>query len=350
MLTLLPEKIPLVNQPITHLSKHKVKSIIAVPPGHQQLSTVEDAQEPAQQAIARFSFSEIYTDYYAETPVSTNPQGFFYYHRPPDRPEISGQIRFRLCSDPASFDQGPDLIDDTGTPWNISLVDILRSRHEAFYSTLLRDGILTKSLIDDIRRLQHLGPGRTRDMCLFSISDPFALDLSLRLLRMHFVTRKSDNLFLFRRPWIDRRRHMSTKEGKRVEETLYTGACRHGPLRRVSVSKISSDRSFEWAGAIKARFELSTHPEHDKLGPTLVLRTLDIIEPARCLIPDYDGFVPPPVVGQLHGRMMGDVFVPWAMPLLRKKACKNILTFLRHSSDQGGRVAPTAENPTQPQL
>ena len=58
------------------------------------------------------------------------------------------------------------------------------------------------------------------------------------------------------------------------------------------------DYFHEFAGSALARFERSTHPDHEGTR-TIVLR---ITTPVKCLLPLYDGFVCLPKEGELHRR------------------------------------------------
>jgi hypothetical protein len=56
-------------------------------------------------------------------------------------------------------------------------------------------------------------------------------------------------------------------------------------------------------GSIKVRFELSNLPEHKELGPTLVIRVLDVVEPITIDPLYYGKTIPPvPVLGTLLHR------------------------------------------------
>ena len=50
-----------------------------------------------------------------------------------------------------------------------------------------------------------------------------------------------------------------------------------------------------------ARFERSTLPDH-KGTRTVVLRFLKIIEPVKCVVRSYDGYIVQPKEGELHRR------------------------------------------------
>lgn len=65
------------------------------------------------------------------------------------------------------------------------------------------------------------------------------------------------------------------------------------------------------------RFELSTLPQHAG-QPTVVLRVVKMVEPPRVTIPGYDGYLPPPVEGELvmrPGRGHSVELHPWAKKL-----------------------------------
>ena len=66
-------------------------------------------------------------------------------------------------------------------------------------------------------------------------------------------------------------------------------------------------------GSILARFEVSQFPEHAKLGPCLILKCLEIVEPVKCIVPDYDGHVREPTPGNYM--MSGGKL--WRLPLNR---------------------------------
>ena len=63
------------------------------------------------------------------------------------------------------------------------------------------------------------------------------------------------------------------------------------------------DGSNNSVGSALARFERSTLPEH-KGTRTVVLRFLKIITSVKCVIPNYDGYIVPPMEGELHRRCL----------------------------------------------
>jgi hypothetical protein len=56
-------------------------------------------------------------------------KAFLYYFISPERPPISGELRFRLASsdDPESFERGTDLLMSDGRPWLRQLLLCLKS-------------------------------------------------------------------------------------------------------------------------------------------------------------------------------------------------------------------------------
>lgn len=66
-------------------------------------------------------------------------------------------------------------------------------------------------------------------------------------------------------------------------------------------------------GSILARFEISELPEHTKLGPCLIVKCLEIVEPVECIVPSYDGHVRQPTPGAYM--MCGGKI--WRFPLKR---------------------------------
>jgi hypothetical protein len=66
-----------------------------------------------------------------------------YYHLPPDLPETARELRIRLTSgsDPASFDDGTDLMQGEDT-WHLPLVYLVSdARYAGICAQLLRGGL-----------------------------------------------------------------------------------------------------------------------------------------------------------------------------------------------------------------
>ena len=78
-------------------------------------------------------------------------------------------------------------------------------------------------------------------------------------------------------------------------------------------SSVSIDSDF--SGIIKARFELSDLPEHEPYGPTLVLRTLGILQPITPVDPSYGGRIPMPEPGALVKRCRHSKHYLWFLPV-----------------------------------
>jgi hypothetical protein len=75
-------------------------------------------------------------------------RGFLYLHQQLNEPmESSIRLRCTQSNDPATFDQGKDLIRYAGQPWNISMSTILHSRSSYIRDYFLHAGILTNHQI-----------------------------------------------------------------------------------------------------------------------------------------------------------------------------------------------------------
>jgi hypothetical protein len=101
-------------------------------------------------------------------------RGFLYLHQPSNDP-ITSSIRFRCTrsNDPATFDQGKDLIRYSGQTWDIKMPSILHSRLSLFRDHLLHDGILTNDQIVHWQRSQNFpSPMRLRKSLILSTLKP----------------------------------------------------------------------------------------------------------------------------------------------------------------------------------
>ncbi|KAF8962733.1 hypothetical protein BDZ97DRAFT_1920300 [Flammula alnicola] len=182
-------------------------------------------------------------------PFPKGTTGVLYIHLPSGYPDISAQIRFRICHTLAGFNEGRDLCHDiTGEPWNVSLYSIVRFPvYSVFSQMLLEEGLIDVDLISDIRNLPLLRA--IRSSCLYALNQPFNLDLALDTLYLCLMTRSS------------------------LERIRMNHILRHQCLAK-------GIWQAPYTGRVRARFELSTLPEHVELGPTLLLRFVDIIKPA----------------------------------------------------------------------
>ncbi|KAF4609510.1 hypothetical protein D9613_012227 [Agrocybe pediades] len=174
-------------------------------------------------------------------------KGVFYYHK--SVPEISSSIRFRICEDPtpSSFQAGQDLLlpsTDYGErlPWKIPLLSIATKKtHRAFQQTLLDEGLVDRSVLEALRRLESPNIARVKEP-LYSIDQPFVVDLSQRI-EVNFVTLKG---------------HV-------------------GPMQ---FDVFGLERLYPFSGKVRMCFVLSPLPEHRHV-PSLLLQCLEIITPMK---------------------------------------------------------------------
>ncbi|KAF9050625.1 hypothetical protein BJ165DRAFT_1459085 [Panaeolus papilionaceus] len=203
-------------------------------------------------------------------------RGFLYYHQQPDRPRISGQLRFRIMpsDDPASFSYGYDLKQPTSRlrPWALPLVCSISKNH--ILSQLENDGLIDHSLLQSLHNLHSLRRHDQRAHYLFTLFDPWEINFSF-----------SSNLIVLRAVT-----ELAHGEIKFIVPHL-------GPQRPGRVNFKS--------GVVKVCFEKSTLPQHR--GKQVVLaRCLDMLEPLVMEAPESGQDVNPvdlaahtPIPGQV---------------------------------------------------
>ncbi|KAJ7119655.1 hypothetical protein C8R44DRAFT_788626 [Mycena epipterygia] len=205
-----------------------------------------------------------------QEPFPEGTRGFFYYYSAPHLPQMAGGVRFRITSSghPSSFSKGFDLLHE-GLPWQIPLLNIASTIGQTLHS-ILRDQLLNEGLVTS----QDL------DHCLATTSLKKRLDPRTTLYRLeqpfHYV-------------WV-----IGKTEAKQWAYA-YTFAdlrAQFRPLKR------------PYTGSALAQFELSTLPEHAGTE-TVVMRITKMLKPPTCVLPDYDGHLPPPAEGELVRRPMG---------------------------------------------
>ena len=213
-----------------------------------------------------------------------NTSAFLYYFRSPEKPRISGELRLRVASnnDFASFESGSDLLSLNGRPWSISLIHVSQY-YIPLYTKLRQEGLVP----DDLDAVLSTFPTRVRrNRCqhLYTLNDTFIVDFSIKDMFLIVITEQGMERIQLEGSFVEKRpKHRSP----------YTGAyTNHHPL---------INDSNKYVGSALARFERSTLPDQ-KGRRTLVLRFLKIITSAKCVIPDYDGYIVPPKEGELHRR------------------------------------------------
>ncbi|RDB28289.1 hypothetical protein Hypma_001433 [Hypsizygus marmoreus] len=196
-------------------------------------------------------------------------RGFFYYHRDPRLPDVSGAVRFRLTPDAnvSSFRTGTDLmLPDRPIPWCIQLLAIANSRrYDGYEKLLLQDGLVSPSLLQHCQKL-GMRFGRLCHHMLFALDQPFLFDVN-----------SSPTLSVLARDGIETTQLVFTREFKAL------------PQPRVC---------HPYAGQCMVRFERSLLPEH--MGRRIiVLRVLEIVKPITLAVPGYEWSLLPPTAGSL---------------------------------------------------
>ncbi|KAF8974297.1 hypothetical protein BDZ97DRAFT_1911497 [Flammula alnicola] len=218
-------------------------------------------------------------------PFPKNTRGVLYLYLPSGHSDISGQVRFRICDNVADFQQGKEPTSATPLPEN---------RGACLY------GIIDKGLISDILSLPLLRG--ICSPCLYDLNQPFILDLAFDGLRLSIMTRRS----------------------------LETIRMSHALKDRRSTNRTLGS---PYTGLVRVRFELSTLPEHVKLGPTLLLRILDIVKPVQCVIEGYDNYIAFPKAGAFVSKMYRTTgqYQPWCYPLNSRLLGKAFYTLVQNS-------------------
>jgi hypothetical protein len=96
--------------------------------------------------IATLSY---YAGYNSRFPA--HARGFLYYHQPLNMPPIAASIRLRCTpsNDPATFNQGEDLLTPIGLPWDVRIPTIL-----SFRSPQIRNYLLHAKIVTDAQMLR----------------------------------------------------------------------------------------------------------------------------------------------------------------------------------------------------
>ncbi|KZT00117.1 uncharacterized protein LAESUDRAFT_573698 [Laetiporus sulphureus 93-53] len=242
-------------------AKHKkpVKDA-AADSGH--LSATEDItyqwQEMTSQAV--------------DNPFPQGTTGFLYYQSSTYRPALSGEIRFRLATDPSkeAFAGGLDLSRPNTLPWGISLLNIaVNPRHLIFRQLLLRDKLVTEELMERAASIAP-SPEEVEGLNLIdSVCDPFVYDFGVQDNKCHVVGDDEILELQINSLGLDQR--------GRKRRTPYSG-------RAVL--------QFRYAGTLEYRVKPC-------YGLCVLVERL--LEPIKCVIPSYDRYLRMPEEGRfLH--------------------------------------------------
>ncbi|KAF8962132.1 hypothetical protein BDZ97DRAFT_1159615 [Flammula alnicola] len=312
--TLIPDKMSQLGQEIYDLSG-RGKTLFQMLFFHESFPQ-DDRRESANSRVILHYRHQVVNGVCATVPFPKDTRGVLYLHLPSGHSDISAQIRFRVCHTLAGFKQGRDLCDDiTGEPWNVPLCSIVKvPMYSALYRSLLEEGLIDTGLISDIHNL----PITRTSSYLYDLNQPFILDLAHNAIQLSLTTRRS--------------------------------------LETIKVIYMLTDRrpakGIHWnpyRGLVRARFEVSTLPEHVAMGPTLLVRILDIIKPVQCVIDDYDNYIAFPEAGAFVSKMSKkkDQYRPWHYSLNSRPMGKAFYTFIKnsqptHSHNDMPRLASSA--------
>jgi len=129
------------------------------------------------------------TDFEAST---SRLRGYLYFQSAqPDKPQISGALRFRLAKTPDDFATGEDLKLPNGNPWSKPLFALAKyapNRH--LFDKVLEDGLVSKEVhrfTDTLleKRGKAAYPAWEDNIVLYTLSDPFIIDPSSAYAGIH---------------------------------------------------------------------------------------------------------------------------------------------------------------------
>jgi hypothetical protein len=149
-------------------------------------------------------------------------KAFLYYSRPPERPRLAGEVRFRVTSsdDPASFESGSDLMRPDGMPWSSSIYFLSK-----YYSPLYKKLEEERFVPDELDRVLWDLPlhdnvwGR---QLFFALNDPFIIDFSKTFTKSFVITEQGLETLPMNKIFFDYR--------KDFKGPPYTGAYRNRHL------------------------------------------------------------------------------------------------------------------------
>jgi len=118
-------------------------------------------------------------------------KGVLYYRRKEGCPDISGELRFRICDDVHSFQEGADLmIPELWRPWRVPLYSMVKNSYlfESIVPLLLDEGLIDQSLVDDIVKLPKFQIGKTP--VLYHYQHPFPVTFNGTATNIIIMTRQ----------------------------------------------------------------------------------------------------------------------------------------------------------------
>ncbi|KAF8968796.1 hypothetical protein BDZ97DRAFT_1755085 [Flammula alnicola] len=235
-------------------------------------------QSTASLGVARVPFDLEAT----RSPWPEDAMGFLYYHNPPNRPRIAGELRFRATSsdDPSTFATAKDFCLPSGQVWTRPLFSVAtQPATYPLYQRLLQDGFVPPDLDKSLQGLPRLSIMYSRCQLLYDLQDTFLLDLSRQWHSLMVITEKKVVPIVWLRQFLDNRIHIAP-----------------------------------YKGTVLARFERSNDLRHEGTQ-TIVLRFLKFVTPVECIVPGYDDYFEQPQEGELFSKRHRSSLRPWSVDL-----------------------------------
>ena len=139
--------------------------------------------------------------------VLTIPQdtkAFLYCFTSPKRPRIATELRLRVVpsDDPASFENGSDLLKSNGLPWSRSLF-VLSRCFIPLYKKLREEQFVS----DDLQEVLSTFPpiALARSQLLFTLNDAFTIDFGSYDTFFYVITEQGMQTVRFYQPFFDKR-------------------------------------------------------------------------------------------------------------------------------------------------
>jgi hypothetical protein len=223
--------------------------------------------------------------YKTHVPFPTETQGVFYYHPGPAHAPIAGEVRFRIVENgrPADFHAGKDLLrHSVPLPWSIPLVAVFQIANYAPFAHLVKaSGLLGKDILRSLRGGAAKMPRVNKNSrIIHSLGQRIHIDAyEPRLMIAHGNALKGP---LSTHLLDDTRGNRRTLAYTGTAHALFKGILTLNMCPLLSGSMVCS---FERAPKIGA--------------PKIHIRVHKILHGFVPTNPDYDGYVPKPVEGDL---------------------------------------------------
>jgi hypothetical protein len=145
--------------------------------------------------------------YEMKTPYPPDTKAFLYYFAPPEGLRIAGELRLRVtsCDDPASFDNGSDLLKPNGQLWSRPLCILQCKGYQPVYGKLREEGLVPDDLDAVLSTLTPRISKRRRGQILYTLNDTFIVDFSCRVRDFCVITEQGVEMLPFTGPFNENR-------------------------------------------------------------------------------------------------------------------------------------------------